>query len=165
MKLNQLAAIAALALSAASSMAASNNIINTVALSSDGTNQTAAFTAIHNVGSGSFEDTFTFNVSGDFTADSIISTIGFTKVTNIDFTSITLNGNAYSPVSTGAVEVWDLTSTKVTGPLTLSVIGTAGSNASYSGTLNLAPVPEPESYAMMLGALGALGFVARRRAA
>ena len=88
-----------------------------------------------------------------------------TKVTNIDFTSITLNGNAYSPVSTGAVEVWDLTSTKVTGPLTLSVIGTAGSNASYSGTLNLAPVPEPESYAMMLGALGALGFVARRRAA
>jgi hypothetical protein len=117
------------------------------------------------VGSGSFEDTFTFNVTGDFNADSIISTIGFTKVTNIDFTSITLNGNAYSPVSTGAVEVWDLTPTNVTGPLTLKVIGTAGSNASYSGTLNLAPVPEPESYAMMLGALGALGFVVRRRAA
>ncbi len=165
MKLNQLAAIAALALSAASSMAASNNIVNTVALSSDGTNQTAAFTAIHNVGSGSFEDTFTFNVTGDFTADSIISTIGFSKVTNIDFSSIMLNGNPYTQLSGNPAEVWALDPTKVTGPLTLSVIGMAGSNASYSGTLNLAPVPEPESYAMMLGALGALGFVVRRRAA
>lgn len=165
MKLNQLAAIVALALSAASSMAASNNVSNTVALSASGTDQTAAFTAIHNVGSGAFTDTFTFNVAGDFTADSIISSIGFTSVTNIDFTSITLNGNAYTPLSTGVVDVWALPSTPVSGPLTLLVNGNAGTNASYSGTLNLAAVPEPESLAMVMAGLAAVGFVVRRRAA
>lgn len=164
MKLKQLAAVAAFALSTASVLAASNNISNTVALSASGTDQTAAFTAIHNVGSGAFTDTFTFNVTGDFTADSIISSIGFTAVTDIAFESIKLNGNAYTPVSTGAVEVWQLNPTPVTGPLTLTVVGSAGKNASYSGTLNLAAVPEPESLAMVMAGLAAVGFVVRRRA-
>ena len=165
MKLKQLAAIAAFALSTAGALAASNNVSNTVALSAEGTDQTAAFTAIHNVGSGSFEDTFTFNAVGDFNADAVISSIGFSTVSKITFSSITLNGNAFTPESTGAVQVWDLTPTAVTGPLTLIVKGVAGKNASYSGTLNLAAVPEPESYALMIAGLAAVGFVARRRTA
>jgi PEP-CTERM motif len=43
-----------------------------------------------------------------------------------------------------------------------TVVGTAG--GSYSGVLNLAPpVPEPETYAMMIAGLGLVGFAARRR--
>jgi hypothetical protein len=35
--------------------------------------------------------------------------------------------------------------------------------AMYARDVTVSPVPEPESYAMMLGALGMLGFVARRK--
>jgi hypothetical protein len=33
----------------------------------------------------------------------------------------------------------------------------------YGGALNLAPVPEPATYGMLLGGLGLLGYMARRR--
>jgi hypothetical protein len=33
----------------------------------------------------------------------------------------------------------------------------------YTITSTLAPVPEPETYAMLLAGLGAVGFMARRR--
>lgn len=43
-------------------------------------------------------------------------------------------------------------------------IGITGSTASYGGNVVAIPVPEPETYAMMLAGLGAIGFlVARRR--
>jgi len=52
-------------------------------------------------------------------------------------------------------------------PLLLSVAGYAVDSArvsSYVGSeIVAAPVPEPESYAMLLAGLGLLGFVARRR--
>ena len=41
----------------------------------------------------------------------------------------------------------------------------SGEGASFGGAIMLAPVPEPETYGMMLGGLGILGFLARRRQA
>jgi hypothetical protein len=37
------------------------------------------------------------------------------------------------------------------------------SGSMYARDVTVSPVPEPESYAMMLGALGMIGFVARRK--
>ena len=40
-----------------------------------------------------------------------------------------------------------------------------GKNSSYAAEMSLSPVPEAETYAMMMAGLGMVGFVARRRAA
>ena len=37
------------------------------------------------------------------------------------------------------------------------------SAASYSGNISVSPVPEPETYAMLLVGLGLVGFMTRRR--
>ncbi len=53
------------------------------------------------------------------------------------------------------------------GNYLLEVIGvSSATNSFYSGALtfnNTAPIPEPETYAMMLAGLGLMGFVAQRR--
>lgn len=40
---------------------------------------------------------------------------------------------------------------------------TLASGGSYAGSINVTPVPEPESYALFLAGLGLMGFIARRR--
>ena len=46
----------------------------------------------------------------------------------------------------------------------LKFTGTAyGVGGQYSAAINAVPVPEPETYSMMLAGLGAFGFLARRR--
>jgi hypothetical protein len=54
-----------------------------------------------------------------------------------------------------------------TGNHTLSFVSAQGTYYLDNFTVNVtaAPVPEPETYAMMLAGLGALGFMARRRRA
>ena len=52
------------------------------------------------------------------------------------------------------------------GSYTFQVKGTVAglSGGSYAGVLNIAnPVPEAESYAMLLAGLGVIGFISRRR--
>jgi hypothetical protein len=51
------------------------------------------------------------------------------------------------------------------GDYYLQVSGNMVSNtsAAFGGAVMLAPVPEPETYGMMLAGLGVLGFLARRR--
>ena len=51
------------------------------------------------------------------------------------------------------------------GTYTLQIKGTVtgSSGGSYAGVLNVAPVPEPASYAMLLSGLAIFGFAARKR--
>jgi hypothetical protein len=117
--------------------------------------------------SGSFTDTYTFTVP--YTGD-ISSLIGATTVnlTNkyINFTSVLFNGESYDVLSKGKNQVFTFDGDlKNTNTITISgnVIGAA---ASYSGTVEFVPtaaVPEPASWALMIGGFGLLGGALRRQ--
>ena len=54
----------------------------------------------------------------------------------------------------------------VNGLLTLVISGESFGKASYAGTIDVtSAVPEPTTYGMLLGGLGVMGFLARRRKA
>lgn len=124
----------------------------------------AGFSVTHALG-GTFIDTFSFTPSVPLSlVDASLITNAFNATQDVNFSSATLNGTALtlSP-SGGTLETGALSPTALSGDLVLTVIGFAGGNASYAGTLNVSPVPEPETYGMMLGGLAVLGLIARRR--
>lgn len=123
-----------------------------------------------------FADQFTFTVEGDMpmNLDAIISSISRSADEGLDITALALYGEDDTLISTGtsmmsgAMDVWSISSNNlVAGNYYLQVSGTMVSDtgASFGGAVMLAPVPEPETYGMMLGGLGILGFLARRRKA
>ena len=129
----------------------------------------ASFGATHSF-AGAFTDTFTFSQSVPTSfIDGSLLTIGFVPAQNIDFSSADLNGTPFTLSAPGLFEFGTLLPTVIGGTLVLTVRGVAGgtesSNASYSSTLNVNPVPELGTYAMLLTGLGVVGFVARRRKA
>jgi hypothetical protein len=123
-----------------------------------------------------FADKFTFSVSGTTSSlDAVISSISNSASTGLDITGLSLYSSTNALVSTGvmkstgSIDVWTLSTTNLTaGNYYLQVNGSVMSNAagSFGGAISMAaPVPEPETYGMMLGGLGLLGFLARRRKA
>lgn len=169
-----LAALALVGATAGGSLAHAADISQTTAASLTG--NTAHFgrdLTAYSVGD-LFTDRFTFtsgNLS-NFVGGVISVSPGAGPAKNIDITDLSLYnslGVVVGGVShgNGAADVWTI---KSMGPLTadsyyLQVSGTvlASNDASYAGHLTLAPVPEPATYGMMLGGLGVLGFLARRR--
>ncbi|ACB34590.1 conserved hypothetical protein [Leptothrix cholodnii SP-6] len=144
MKLKSILAIAALSLGA---MAA-----NAGTLQATSTANTYKFT-------GTDDDSFSFVLSGSNAVGSSV----------IDFltggiTSVTIDGTSFVNVL-GDGSFWSFTGILGAGSHTLSVDATAP--GLYKGSLQMtpatAPVPEPETYAMLLAGLGAIGFMSRRR--
>ena len=128
---------------------------------------TAGFNNVPVNGSaGTFTDIFTFTPALAGPAFTSGAVINFSLFDYGDLRSITasLNNNAFTASST-VPGLFTLDPVLLgAGPLTLTISGIVSSaGGSYGGNLNVLAVPEPETYAMMLGGLGLLGFMARRR--
>ena len=118
-----------------------------------------------------FVDTYTFSLTGSSLATGSVdsSAIGGQ---DIDFTSIVIMQGvntiaSFANQGTDAQEHYTLAQTLLSaGSYSLVISGLqSAAAASYAGNLAVvaAPVPEPETYALMLAGLGAMAFVARRR--
>lgn len=113
---------------------------------------------------GDFIDEFVFSPS---TLSGLTNTAFFNlaldAVSSITFTSATINNTIIPISSLTGISGGLILPTVLGSNITLTIAGTAGGNASYSGTINVRAVPEPATYGMLLGGLGLLGFMARRR--
>lgn len=106
--------------------------------------------------------------------DDVISFVNLAAGTyNFDFTlssqytnitSVTVNGQGATQISSGNFKFFGLTSTD-SAPFTVHIVGTTSTRSLYSGELQVTAVPEPDTYAMLLAGLAVVGFVARRRPA
>ncbi|MFC5458853.1 FxDxF family PEP-CTERM protein [Massilia niabensis] len=123
-----------------------------------------------------FADRFTFTVGGTvpLNLDAIVASVSRSADVGLDITGISLFDDANALVAsgtsirTGATDVWSIRGNALdAGSYYLRVNGNIVSDdgASFGGAVMLMPVPEPEAYGMMLGGLGILGFLARRRKA
>ena len=136
-------------------------------------------TCANNGVSCSFSRTFTFTTPAGYNlASSDISSVltGNNQATNIDFSSVTLNGVEFNILSTGTQEFRNLLNQTLiaSGLNTLLVSGTVGAagsatpaNASFSGDLSfatqVAAVPEPATWGLMVVGFGMIGAAARSR--
>jgi len=103
----------------------------------------------------------------------IVGTISGTSTGTIDFLKFNIvSFDKSTTVATGSIDnskvkfaFADLESTSLAGgSYWLYVTGTKTGVASYNGSISaISPVPEAETYSMMLAGLGLMGFVARRR--
>lgn len=127
-----------------------------------------------------FYDDYLFSMP-DGSFNSIVSSINLNSIlglTNLQarlFAGTTTSGAAlvegwgttanFAPGLAATTVVLNPTSLLAGGPYILQIRGTVTGTAggSYSGALNVGPVPEPDSYAMLLGGLGFIAYSVRRK--
>ncbi|KQQ45874.1 hypothetical protein ASF61_19705 [Duganella sp. Leaf126] len=133
-----------------------------------------------------FSDKFMFNLGTGFDSTSSLTSSYLKSATTKDLVITSYNLVKYDPTTnnvlttyTGintlgnglnAKDAWEITTMGLTaGSYYFQVGGLVNGNGggSYASDLNIAvaPVPEAETYAMMVAGLGLLGVVARRRKA
>ena len=162
------AAIAVVAGAGSVSAATIFTPLNQAALNTFGTSNFGAIIT----NTGAFNHTFSFTTSAKNTASGSVVTISLPSgAKDIDFSSVFLDTFAFTQIGFDPnAETWQLTTaTLAAGAHAIFVNGnvvTSGPGraaASYAGTLNLTPVPEPATWTMMILGFGAAGSLVRRR--
>ena len=119
-----------------------------------------------------FADKFTFTTTGFSDVDLIVTSISTSSLNGLNLTGLGLYNAqgqvvAGSSVLSGIEDKWTLSANHLAaGAYFFKVSGNLVSNtgATFAANGHIMPaVPEPETYAMLLGGLAMLGFVARRR--
>ena len=166
----KLALVAALAAIGTAAHAATDQTYTAVdALTSSNLTELASFS--HKGESGWFFDTFNFTIGGtggNLSASAVSVEMG--SAFGISGLTATLWDN-FHPM--GTVELGTLVGDTVVKSFGYLAAGqyhfdftgliTGSTGGAYGAGVTLAPVPEPETYAMFLAGLGILGVVARRR--
>ena len=128
---------------------------------------------------GGFSELFTFTLTTLSLANSSVTAV-LNGTQDVDFTSIVISGPAgnfaFSLLLPDPVEVWALPvvgAMLTPGAYTLTLTGVnSAAQGSYGGNIAATPVgeatptspmPETATYVLLVGGLGALGFVASRR--
>ena len=109
---------------------------------------------------GDFDDTFRFTVADDGIVGSTITSIAVSILTDVNFTSVSLNGVEFTNLLSGTTEFRSLEALPVdSGEQVLRVQGNSGGNGAYSGTIAFVAqqVPEPAGWTTLVVALGIFG--------
>jgi hypothetical protein len=121
---------------------------------------------------GTFTDTFTFTLptSGLGSGTVTTSTTVVGSPTDVDFTSVFINGTSatITRLGAGAFEVAFANMVPITAGIlnTLTVNGVSRGGGAYGGQLSFIPtaaIPEPATWAMMLVGFGMVGAATRYR--
>jgi hypothetical protein len=119
------------------------------------------------VSGGAFSDVFNFTLPSNGTGTSLVSSIALSEIGepgDLEFTSVILDGVYSFDVVNGFISAAGLGKTWLNaGAHSLVVSGTSIGSASYGGNFNVAPVPEPATWALMIAGLGVVGMAMRRR--
>ena len=125
----------------------------------------------HNAGN-TFNDKYTFSLAGLTNLSADVFSYSGNAANGLDITGLDLYTSTGTLVqhgtqlSTGQTDQWTLSRNGLTASnYYLQISGAVLSNAAgkYTASATVAAVPEPETYAMLLGGLAVLGLVKRRR--
>lgn len=118
------------------------------------------------VGTGTFNDSYTFVLpyARTFVGQIFSQAVNF-PLDNVNFVSngVRLDGIQFTNTNIGNPEIRDITTVLAAGTHTITVRGSSGPDGFYNGTATLGGVPEPMTWAMMFLGFGLVGAGLRRR--
>lgn len=158
-------AIAALLVSSAG-VASAGNLLELGDITADG----ALFVSPSYAASEVIDDTWTFTLTGINDVSTLLSRNFSTPIGAISGFAATISGGSLAGFTSLQLDtnvtsqILSFGSVLGAGDYSVAISGLSQRrNTAYTLSVDVTPVPEPETYALMLAGLGVVGFLARRR--